>query len=117
MAAINGLATEKTKLVLIAGGIGKGADFSPLQSAMQKHGRAAVLIGEAALDIANILEDVVPVLHSNSLVEAVKTAANEALPGDVVLLSPACASFDMFKGFEDRGEQFVAAVQALGDVA
>lgn len=117
VAAIKGLAAETQNIVLIAGGVGKDADFTPLRSAMQQHGKIAVLIGEAAGDIEKVLGSVIPVLHSHSLEDAVQLAANEAVAGDVVLLSPACASFDMFSGYEDRGERYMAAVLALGEVA
>ena len=106
-AAIVGL---QRPVVLIAGGEGKGQDFSPLKAAMQKHGRAVVLIGCDAEMLENAFEGLLPIGHADSMTQAVDVAATYARSGDVVLLAPACASFDMFSGFEDRGDQFVAAV-------
>lgn len=98
-------------VVLIAGGEGKGQDFSPLKEALADKGRAVLLIGRDAPEIEMSLDAVVPLQRAVSMNEAVEKAAQCARPGDVVLLAPACASFDMFSGFEARGEQFVAAVQ------
>ncbi|MGW8227576.1 MAG: UDP-N-acetylmuramoyl-L-alanine--D-glutamate ligase [Gammaproteobacteria bacterium] len=111
LAAIEGI--PALKLVLIAGGQGKGQDFSPMREAVSRHCRAVVLLGEDAPRLQQILADAVPLIYVASLVEAVTTAAKLAQPGDAVLLSPACASFDMFKGYADRGEQFISAVEAL----
>ena len=110
LAAIEGL---PGKHVLIAGGQGKGADFSLLAEAVNKRCRALVLIGEDADKIAAAIEGVVPVEYADSMESAVKLAAGLAHKGDNVLLSPACASFDMYQGFEQRGEAFVQAVQEL----
>lgn len=112
LAAIEGL-NVKNKIILIAGGQAKDADFSPLKSAIQARVRSVVLIGEDAVIIERALEQVVPVLYAETMTEAVTMAAEQAQPGDSVLLSPACASFDMFNGFEHRGELFVQAVEAL----
>jgi UDP-N-acetylmuramoylalanine--D-glutamate ligase len=101
-------------LVLIAGGQGKGADFTSLRAAVADKVRAVVLVGEDAQQIALALHDAVPVVFANSMEDAVQQAQQLARPGDAVLLSPACASFDMFNGFEHRGEVFFAAVKALG---
>ena len=111
LAALEGLAKEDSKIVLIAGGVGKGADFKPLQAALAK-ARALVLIGEDAEKIATVATGV-EVVFASAMDEAVKLASELAQPGDDVLLSPACASFDMFKGFEERGQVFAAAVEAL----
>ncbi|MCK9563647.1 MAG: UDP-N-acetylmuramoyl-L-alanine--D-glutamate ligase [Bacteroidales bacterium] len=100
-------------LILIAGGQGKGQDFAPLGRAARQRVRLAVLIGEDAGAVAEALRGVCDVVYATSLSAAVSAAAESARPGDKVLLSPACASFDMFKGFADRGEQFVRAVEAL----
>ncbi len=101
------------KIVLIAGGQGKGADFSELRAPMAEYGRSMVLIGEDASKIAQALADSVHVLRAPSLEEAVNLARSEARLGDVVLLSPACASLDMFRDFNHRGEVFTSAVYAL----
>jgi UDP-N-acetylmuramoylalanine--D-glutamate ligase len=97
-------------VVLIAGGRDKGGSYEPLRLAMKGVGRAAVVIGEAAARIAADLEEVVPVVHAASMEDAVAAAARLALPGDAVVLSPACSSFDMFKNYEHRGEAFREAV-------
>lgn len=110
LAAIAGL---PGKHVLIAGGQGKNADFGPLHEAAQRKLRAAVLIGKDADKIAAAIDNVVPVQFADSMSDAVKHAARLAHPGDNVLLSPACASFDMYRGFEQRGEAFMLAVGEL----
>ena len=118
LAAINGLgAAESGKIVLIAGGEGKGADFSELNESVRHYCRALVLIGRDAEKIAQALSPVCaeefPLLRAASMSQAVEKAAAAALPGDMVLLSPACASFDMFNNFEARGDAFIGAVRAL----
>jgi UDP-N-acetylmuramoylalanine--D-glutamate ligase len=107
------LGTREKRVVLIAGGRDKGGSYGPLASALREKGRAAVLIGEAAGAIAEALGDAVPSHRASSMEEAVRVAAGVAHPGDAVLLSPACSSFDMFKDYRKRGEAFDAAVQAL----
>jgi len=111
LAALNGLEKENSKVILIAGGVGKGADFTPLADALNKV-RALVLIGEDAEQIAVLAGDV-PVEFASDMHDAVMKAQAHALSGDDVLLSPACASFDMFSGFEARGDAFAQAVEAL----
>lgn len=102
------------KVVLIAGGDGKDQDFSPLAPAVQANSRAVVLIGRDAKLIENaLLETNIPIYHATDLPEAVNIAKNLAKVGDAVLLSPACASFDMFKNYVHRAEVFVAAVKHL----
>lgn len=101
------------KIVLIAGGLGKGADFRELVPATAEYVRAVILIGADASKIATALQGVVPTLSATSLENAVETARLQAIAGDVVLLSPACASMDMFKDFNHRGEVFTAAVNRL----
>ena len=108
LAAIQGLTGP---IVLIAGGQGKGADFSLLREPVREKVRAVILLGEDAALIETALAGVVPVQHVADMASAVKQAQTLAQPGDKVLLSPACASFDMFKGFADRGEIFMAAVR------
>lgn len=100
-------------IVLIAGGEGKGQDFSPLKEALAKHGRGVVLIGCDADEIEKALDAVVPTVRASSMEQAVEKSAQLAQSGGAVLLAPACASFDMFSGFEDRGNQFIAAVQRM----
>ncbi len=113
-AAIEGLGSEITgKLILIAGGVGKNADFSPLVQPLEKYARHVILIGEAATILANVIGDRVETRFAKSMEEAVLLAESLALPGDSVLLSPACASFDMFNNFEHRGEVFASLVQGL----
>jgi len=114
LAAINGLgAAIDGKLILIAGGVGKGQDFSPLSAPLVKFARALVLIGEDGPKIATAVTGSVEKVNALTLREAVEKARALAQAGDAVLLSPACASFDMFKHYEDRGEQFVTAVHAV----
>ena len=115
-AAITGMKknNQAQKVVLIAGGDGKGQDFSPLTPAVQANSRAVVLIGRDAKLIENVLlETKIPTYHAADLPEAVNIAKKLAMVGDAVLLSPACASFDMFKNYVHRAEVFVAAVQRL----
>lgn len=111
-AAIGGLAIHR-KLVLIAGGDGKGAEFGPLADAARGRVRAAVLIGRDAARIGKALEAELPTYYATRMDAAVETAARLAQKGDAVLLSPACASFDMFENYERRGEAFAAAVHEL----
>lgn len=100
-------------LVIIAGGAGKGQDFSPLAPAFRGHVRRAVLIGHDAPAIARVLEGVCELELCTTLEEAVRAAARAARAGDTVLLSPACASLDMFRDYEHRGAAFSAAVREL----
>lgn len=116
LAAIKGLGRDKN-LWLIMGGQGKRQDFSLLRSAVAEHCAGIVVIGEAATEIASVLEGVVGVLEAASLESAVGQALALAQPGQTVLLSPACASFDMFRDYIERGERFKSAVLALGAAA
>jgi UDP-N-acetylmuramoylalanine--D-glutamate ligase len=109
--AINGAKEEK--LVLIAGGKDKGGSYEPLALALRDKGRAVVLIGEASDLIAKALDSHVPHVRALTMDDAVRIAADLAKPGDAVLLSPACSSFDMFKDYKERGDAFVRAVEAL----
>ena len=114
LAAIEGLGMDMDgKLVLIAGGDGKGADFSGLHDSVAKYCRAVVLMGRDAGLIADALGDAVPQVRVASLDEAIAQSRALAQPGDAVLLSPACASFDMFKNYEERGQLFARAVEVL----
>lgn len=111
VAALYGMAK---KVVLIAGGDGKGQDFSPLRDAVRAHARAVVLIGRDREQIARELHDVdVPLVRAATMSEAVTLSFGRAKSGDAVLLSPACASFDMFRDYAHRADVFVAAVDAL----
>ncbi|WP_374296819.1 UDP-N-acetylmuramoyl-L-alanine--D-glutamate ligase [Acinetobacter sp.] len=117
LAAINGLgqalAPHQAKVVTILGGQGKGQDFKPLSNALSQYARHVILIGEDANKIASALASDIEVSFATTLKAAVKEAQSQAEQGDAVLLSPACASFDMFKSYNDRGEQFVQCVQQL----
>lgn len=114
LAAINGLGRAiQGKIILIAGGIAKDADFSPLKAAAKKYLKAVVLIGQDQDQIAKALTGTTDILRAKSLEQAVLEARALAKPADIVLLSPACASFDMFKHFEQRGEIFEKIVQSL----
>ncbi|GBU15233.1 UDP-N-acetylmuramoylalanine--D-glutamate ligase [Polaromonas sp.] len=113
VAALAGLGADR-KLVLILGGEGKGQDFSPLLEPVSRYARAVVLIGrDAALIKAALAASQVPLWAVTTMDEAVTTAAAQAKPGDAVLMSPACASFDMFDGYEHRAQAFCEAVQGL----
>jgi UDP-N-acetylmuramoylalanine--D-glutamate ligase len=101
------------KVVLIAGGKDKGGSYAPLAEVMKKHGRAAVLIGEAATKIKAVLAPIVPVKMAADMDEAVELAAGLAERGDAVVLSPACSSFDMFRDYAHRAEVYRTAVQVL----
>lgn len=105
------LAGASGPVVLIAGGQGKGQDFSPLAPVLAKSGRAVVLIGEDAGIIERAIAAHVPVHRVEDMRAAVTRARQLAQPGDTVLLSPACASFDMFKGYAHRGDVFTALVR------
>jgi UDP-N-acetylmuramoylalanine--D-glutamate ligase len=127
VAALDGLGADlagEQRIVLIAGGDGKGADFDDLIVPVNRYVRAVVLIGKDAEKIRatffntaglanSAVDTVADILLESTLESAVQRAVSIALPGDIVLLSPACASLDMFKNYADRGHQFVAAVSAL----
>ncbi|MGN8081894.1 UDP-N-acetylmuramoyl-L-alanine--D-glutamate ligase [Variovorax sp. 22077] len=114
-AALTGLGEER-RVVVILGGEGKGQDFEPLAAPVRQYARAVVLIGRDAPVIEAALASTgVSLLHAASMDEAVKLASARANPGDAVLLSPACASFDMFKDYAHRAEVFREAVQAYAD--
>lgn len=113
LAALNGLGAER-KLVVILGGDGKGQDFNPLADAVARHVRAVALIGRDAPVIRAALADAhVPLHDCATLPEAVQWCATQAHSGDAVLLSPACASLDMFKDYAHRAQVFVDAVGEL----
>jgi UDP-N-acetylmuramoylalanine--D-glutamate ligase len=110
MAAVGGMPGT---LLLIAGGDGKGQDFAPLAAALAGRVRVALLIGRDAPQLAAALAGRCEVVHCDSLEAAVQEAAGRARSGEIVLLSPACASLDMFRDYAERGERFAAAVGRL----
>jgi UDP-N-acetylmuramoylalanine--D-glutamate ligase len=110
LAAVSG---SERPLVLIAGGDGKGQDFAPLAAALKGKVRHVVLIGKDAPALEAALRGVCSIERAATLEAAVRSAAAAARPGDAVLLSPACASFDMFRDYGHRGDAFAAAVRAL----
>ena len=117
LAAVQGLGAERT-LVVILGGDGKGQNFAPLAEALARHARAVVLIGRDAPLIREQVGDAMaqarlPLLEASTLSEAVRLAAAQARPGDAVLMSPACASLDMFDNYIHRAKVFVDAVTDL----
>jgi UDP-N-acetylmuramoylalanine--D-glutamate ligase len=117
VAALEGLGADR-QLVLILGGEGKGQDFSPLAAPVARHCRAVVLIGRDAPLIRSALDaGGVPLLDATSMDDAVQQAASLAHAGDAVLMSPACASFDMFDNYEHRARVFCSAVAALAEQA
>jgi UDP-N-acetylmuramoylalanine--D-glutamate ligase len=111
VAALKGL--SESRVVLIAGGRDKRGAYGPLAEELKQKGRGLVLIGEAADRIASETKGTVPQARAQSMAEAVALAAKMAEPGDAVLLSPACSSFDMFRDYKDRGDVFVREVRAL----
>jgi len=114
-AALNGLADAHRKIVLIAGGVGKGQDFTPLHNPIAKYVSVVCLIGEASEEIARVLDGSgVELIRCENLEQAVVTASHKARAGDKVLLSPACASFDMFKNYAHRAQVFIDAVREIG---
>ena len=112
IAAVSGIGSGRN-LILLAGGVGKGQDFEPLVDVVKKHVRAAVLLGEDAPAMEKALADHTEIHRVEYMARAVQFAHELARKGDVVLLSPACASLDMFVDYHDRGRQFAAAVHDL----
>lgn len=115
IAAINGLQRVADQVVLIAGGESKDADFKPLLPVIKSKLRGLVVIGEAAPALQALAADHIPAELAESMQDAVALAAAMAQPDDAVLLSPACASFDMFDNYQHRGDRFVASVASLSD--
>ena len=117
LAALDGLGAaievQQGKVAIILGGQGKGQDFTALRESLSKFAKVAVLIGEDRPVIEKAIEGTTTLLHAESLAEAVALCQKNTQPNDVVLLSPACASFDMFSGYPQRGHQFVALVNEL----
>ena len=119
VAALKGLGQEAAgsgkKIILIAGGEGKGQDFSPLADPVERYTKAVLLIGKAAPEIRTAIQLIGTELHDfSTLEEAVQAAADMAKEGDVVLLSPACASMDMFRNYAHRAQVFIDAVREIG---
>ena len=112
-ASIAAIESETAPLVLIAGGQSKGADFRPLVAAVRGRVRAAVLLGEAAAELEQLFDGVIPSYRVGDMEQAVVKAAQIAVPGDSVLLSPACASQDMFRDYRERGHAFASAIKGL----
>jgi UDP-N-acetylmuramoylalanine--D-glutamate ligase len=113
MKALEAFADEPGKVVLILGGRGKQAPYSPLTNLIRTRVRKMILIGEDAKTIEAELGGATPFEHAADMREAVQRGFAAAEPGDVVLLAPACASFDMFESFEHRGRVFKEEVQSL----
>jgi UDP-N-acetylmuramoylalanine--D-glutamate ligase len=127
LAALNGLgqsgsvsssdSSSRSKIILIAGGEGKGQDFSPLSQALARHAKAVILMGRDAPVIRSSVESSgITIRDANTLEQAVESASEMAESGDLVLLSPACASFDMFKDYAHRAQVFIDAVNELASL-
>lgn len=118
VAALDGLADLEGRVVLIAGGVDKGGSYAPVRERMERIGRALVLIGEAAPLISAAFEgSPVERIAATTIDDAVAKARGVARPGDAVLLAPACASFDMFRSYAHRGDEFQRAVRALPEAS
>lgn len=118
LAALEGLGpTLEGRLILLAGGVGKGADFHPLAAPLVRYGREAILFGRDADRLAHALRDHLPVTRVDDLQAALGRAREVAAPGDCVLLSPACASLDQFTDYQARGEAFCLAVRHMAEEA
>ncbi len=116
-ATVAALMGMTSRIVLIAGGEGKGQDFSPLRDAVAKKAKGVVLIGRDGDKIAAAIEGSgVAILRADTMRDAVRAGLSLAQPGDAVMLSPACASFDMFRNYEHRADVFIEEVRALETV-
>ncbi len=114
VASVEGLGEHISgHIVLIAGGISKGADFSALVPAMNKWGKVLILIGRDAKELASYFDGDIETYFANDMEEATRIALQQSTGGDAVLLSPACASFDMFENFQHRGFEFIKSVETL----
>jgi UDP-N-acetylmuramoylalanine--D-glutamate ligase len=111
--ALEALGDNEGKTILILGGRGKNAPYAPLDELIQNTVRTLIVLGEDADNIESQLKQFAEVVHVGTVAEAVTVGFEAARPGDSVLLAPACASFDMFKSFEERGDVFKAAVEEL----
>ena len=112
-AAIKSLEAFKSNILLIAGGRDKAGDFAALRTPVRERVKHLAALGEAAGKFKEALSDVTDVIETQSMQEAVAICRSLAQPGDVVLLAPACASFDMFRDYEHRGRAFKEAVRRL----
>ncbi len=112
-AVVKSLEGFSEPVILIAGGLDKGGDFTPLKDLVKEKVKRLILIGKAKEKIADAIGGLTDTIFASSLEDAVNIASHKADKGDVVLLSPACASFDMFKNFEERGRVFKEAVNRL----
>jgi UDP-N-acetylmuramoylalanine--D-glutamate ligase len=114
MAAVEGLGQRISgHIVLIAGGVGKGANFKPLVPVINRWGKEVILIGRDAVEMAASFDADIRTYFAIDMEDAVAVALDHAEPGDAVLLSPACASFDMFDNFQHRGQAFIQSVEGL----
>jgi UDP-N-acetylmuramoylalanine--D-glutamate ligase len=112
--ALEALAEEDGKIILILGGRGKNAPYAPLADLIKENVRKLILIGEDADNIESQLKNSAEIVRADSMRDAVRKSFENAESGDAVLLAPACASFDMFNSFEERGKEFKAKVFELG---
>lgn len=115
-AVVKSLENADSKVILIAGGKDKGGSYAPLAASVEKHARGVVLIGEAAERIGHLLKDVTTVVYEKTMEKAVDVSWTMARKGDVIILSPACSSYDMFSDYCARGKAFKEAVIALKTV-
>jgi UDP-N-acetylmuramoylalanine--D-glutamate ligase len=112
-ACVAALQGYQHKVILIAGGDGKGADMQELVPAVQAKTKAVIVMGKDAELISTAIDGCVPVYFADNMKQAVAIAAQQAVEGDSVLLSPACASLDQYKSYADRGNKFAEAVLGL----
>lgn len=114
LASLNGFCSPERRALWIAGGVDKGASYAPLAAKMREVGRAAFLLGEAAPLLESALREAgVPCVRCESMELAVHEALSGAAPGDVLLMAPACSSYDMYRSYAERGEAFAEAVRAF----
>jgi len=113
LVALKALGTGRKNIWLILGGLDKGNPYTPLATYIRKSVKAVITIGAAAVKIEKELEGAAPIISSGTMVKAIKAAVARGEKGDIVLFSPACASFDQFKDFEDRGRKFKELVKKL----
>ncbi len=111
--ALEALSEEDGKIILILGGLGKNAPYAPLAELIRENVRTLVTIGADAENIEDQLKEFAAIVRASDMKDAVEKSLNAAEGGDSVLLAPACASFDMFKSFEERGRVFKSEVSAL----